>query len=123
MQTTIQQQHYTSLPKSGSHSSVIKRFFNWADKQEENRLLWTAIAVAGHGCVFTIITVTTILLTGNNFFFWPFAIAAMAMCLVSNLAAMPTKVTIPLFFISLFIDVVIIVACLTNGFHVDAMYR
>jgi hypothetical protein len=39
-----------------------------------------------------------------------------AMSLVTNLAAMPTKVTIPVFFAGLLIDLVIIVYALLQGF-------
>ena len=42
-----------------------------------------------------------------------FGIAAMAMALVTNLAALPTKITIPTFFLSLILDVAIIVAALS----------
>lgn len=122
---TISNQHVSSadIRTSVSHSSPWARFIKWADGQENNRMLWTALSIAGHGCVVTIITMATILLTGNNFIFWPFALAAMSMCVVVNLAAMPTKITIPVFFFSLLIDVVIIVLCLAHGFDMAASYR
>jgi hypothetical protein len=63
-----------------------------------------------------------IVFTGNHFIFWPFAIGAMAACLVVNLAAMPTRIIIPVFFISLLIDLVIIVLCVANGFDISATY-
>ena len=84
-------------------------------------MLWLAIAVAGHGCVITIITLFAILFTGNHFIYWPFAIAAMGATLIVNLAALPTKITIPVFFISILVDVVIIALCLTNGFNLAAI--
>lgn len=124
MHTTINQ--HVSSSDSGiiSHqSSLWSRFIKWADGQENNRMLWTALSIAGHGCVVTIITMATILLTGNNFIFWPFALAAMTMCVVVNLAAMPTKITIPVFFFSLLIDLVIIAICLSHGFDMAASYR
>ncbi|HEX7844709.1 MAG TPA: hypothetical protein VF476_02850 [Chitinophagaceae bacterium] len=122
MNTTIQHPLQVSNSIATTHTSVINRFFNWTKTQEKNRLLWLAVAVAGHGCVITIITMFAILFTGNNFVFWPFAIAAMAMTLVTNLAAMPTKITIPVFFLSVLIDVVIIAICLVNGFNIEATY-
>lgn len=106
-----------------SQLSPWNRFIKWADGQESSRMLWTAVSIVGHGCFFTIITMSAILLTGNNFIFWPFAIASMTMCVVVNLAAMPAKVIIPVFFFSLLIDVVIIVLCLAQGFQLEAMYR
>lgn len=123
METTIKQVYTTANTSTVAKPSLWSKFINWADKQQENSFSWTAISIAGHGCVFTIITVATILLTGNNFIFWPFAIAAMTTCLVVNLAALPTKITIPVLFFSLLVDLAIIVLALTNGFDLEAAYR
>ncbi len=122
MQSTIHPSYTALYNRAEKRTSLWKRFINWADGQEENRFGWTAFAIAGHGCVFTIITSMMVLFTGNHFIFWPFVIAAMAACVVVNLAAMPTKITIPVFFFSLLIDFVIIVICLTNGFNIEATY-
>ena len=74
METTIQQSYAPSISQSNTKMSLWKRFISWAEGQEENRFGWTAFAIAGHGCVFTIITVAVVLATGNNFIFWPIAI-------------------------------------------------
>ncbi len=114
METTIQ--HVLSLTeKKASKVSLWKRLINWAEGQEENRLLWTAITIMGHGCFFTIMTLITIIFTGNHFIFWPIAAAAMGIPLVANLAAMPTKITIPLLFLSILIDLGVIVSCIAIG--------
>ncbi|OSZ79782.1 hypothetical protein CAP36_00520 [Chitinophagaceae bacterium IBVUCB2] len=123
METTIKHVYAPTAVKQKSGTSLWKRFINWADKQEENRFGWTAFSIAGHGCVFTVITVAMILFTGNNFMLWPFAIGAMAICLVANLAALPTKITIPILFFSVLIDLVIIGICLSYGFDMAASYR
>ena len=116
MQTTIHQQvFHNTRQNTVSHASLWKRFINWADSQEEHRFGWTAGILASHGCVFTVFTVLAIVFTGNNFIFWPFAIAAMGMCVVTNLAAMPTKVTIPVFVFSLVIDFAIIVIAIASS--------
>jgi hypothetical protein len=121
MQTTIHQDAY--LPKTATSitkPTLWKRLIQWAEGQEKNRFGWTAGILAGHGCVTTILTVFAILLTGNQFIFWPIAIGAMAACVITNLAAMPTKITIPVFFVSLLVDLIIITICLINGFDVNA---
>ena len=123
METTLEHAYQPALSNTANRTSLWKKFINWADQQQENSFSWTAISIAGHGCVFTIATVATILLTGNNFIFWPFAIAAMTACLVVNLAALPTKITIPVLFFSLLIDLAIIAICVTNGFDLQAAYR
>lgn len=116
------QQSYTPAYKQAATVNPWKKFINWCDQQEQSRFLWLAIGVVGHGCVFTIITIVAVLLSGNNFIFWPFAIAAMGMTLVTNLAALPTKITIPVFFFSLLIDLVIIGMCIAHGFDITTTY-
>lgn len=101
-----------------SKRSLTDRFFAWCHAQEENRLLWLGIIVGGHGCVITPLTLLFIMLAGNPAIMWPFAIAAMTMALVVNLAALPTKITIPIFFFSLLIDLFIIINCIAIGFSV-----
>jgi len=123
MESTVQHVFQPAYSRSAAKTSLWKRFINWSTQQEEQRLGWVAFSIFGHGCVFTIFTVATILLTGNHFIFWPFAIAAMAIPLVANLAALPTKFTIPILFFSVLIDVVIIALSLMNGFDIAASYR
>jgi len=115
--------HHLGRSISNSHTgtSLITRLVNWTKKQEKDRILWLAIAIVGHGCFITIVTMFAILFSGNNFIFWPFAIGAMAMSLVVNLAAMPTKITIPIFFLSVLIDLIIIAICIANGFDINAI--
>lgn len=115
METTYNKNdiHIEATKKS---TSYWKRFINWSAGQEENRLLWTAIAIFGHGCIITVLTILAIVLTGNNFIYWPFAIIAMSASVVSYLAALPTKITIPIFFVSVLIDLVIIISRLASGF-------
>jgi hypothetical protein len=89
--------------------SLVKKFISWCKSQEEKRLGWLAVMLFLHGCVLAPVTIAFIFLGGNQMVFWAFVIAAMAMTLVSNLAAMPTKITIPIFFLSLLIDLTVIV--------------
>jgi hypothetical protein len=121
METTMQHV-FTLTEKKAAKLSLWKRLINWAEGQEENRLLWTAITIMGHGCFFTIVTLFAVIFTGNNFIFWPIAAAAMGMPLVANLAAMPTKITIPLLFFSVLIDLGVIITCIVTGEY-QSIYR
>jgi hypothetical protein len=94
--------------------SVLTRFTNWCNRQEKYRFGWLAIIITIHGCILTPITILSIALCGNNFVLWGIAIGAMAMSLVTNLAAMPTKVTIPVFLFSVLLDLVVIVSALAS---------
>jgi hypothetical protein len=120
---TISHNYSHTFAKTKSRTSIWKKFITWAEGQQEKRLEWLAIGVAGHGCIITILTCCAILFTGNNFIFWPFVIAAMTMTVVTNLAALPTKITIPVLFVSVLIDVTVIVVALSNGFNFEAVYR
>ena len=77
----------------------------------KNRLGWLALSLAVHGCIITPIVVLTIAMTSNNFLLWIAGMAAMGGTLVVNLTAQPTKTTIPTFFLSLVIDLAIVIAC------------
>src|SRR5437764_428862 len=91
MTTTILTAPAKSVSFSDAKGSPIARFFKWAATQEENRLLWLGIALAGHGCILTPLTVFAVILAGTNIALFLTAIVAMTMALVTNLAAMPTK--------------------------------
>lgn len=97
---------------SSKKESILSRFINWADSQEKNRFGWVAAILAIHGCVLAPITVLVMVFAANNMLSWGFVIGAMAIALISNLAAMPTKVTIPVFFLSVLIDLFVIAASL-----------
>ena len=107
------QQYFTSIPLKGTtKKTIVHRFFDWCKTQENNRVLWLAIIIAGHGCFLTPLTVMFVMLAGNSMLLWSLAMAAMAMSLVTNLAALPAKITIPVFLSSLVIDLTIITICI-----------
>lgn len=76
--------------------------------------MWVGIVLAAHGCVLTPLTVMVTLFAGPNFILFMTAMVAMGIALVTNLAAMPTKITIPAFALSILMDVVIILSCIIS---------
>lgn len=112
---TIQQPYSSTRYYAGSKTPLVSRFFGWCRSQEKNRLLWLGIIITGHGCIITPLTLLFVMLSGNAPLMWPFVIAAMGMSLVTNLAALPTKVTLPVFFLSLLIDLIVIINCIAIG--------
>jgi hypothetical protein len=104
MSTATLQTTYSYQP------SAVKRFFNWTIEQQKNSLLWVGVGLAGHGCVITPLTLYAVFSFGLNLPLFMMALAAMAMTLIVNLAALPTKITIPVFLFSILIDVAAIVA-------------
>jgi hypothetical protein len=91
--------------------SFVTRFFDWCAGQEQNRFGWLAVILAIHGCVLAPITLFMVFAGGNNIALWCMTMGAMAISLVSNLAAMPTKITIPVFVLSVLIDIAVMAIC------------
>lgn len=110
---TIQQSLARTYSQELQKASLWTRFISWCENQEESRFLWLGIALATHACFITPLTLAVVMFTGNSMLFFAFGIAAMAMALITNLAALPTKVTIPTFFLSLVLDLVIIITSLS----------
>ncbi len=111
--------HYSEKTSS---PSLITKFIRWCEGQQENRLLWLGIALAGHGCIITPLTVMAVLLAGTNLTLFILALVAMGIALVTNLAALPTKITIPALLLSVVMDIAIVVYCLFIGLNIANTY-
>jgi hypothetical protein len=91
---------------------ALSRFMEWAKGQEENRIMWIALSLTIHGCILAPLAIFAVLIAGNPLSLFMIVLASMGVALVTNLAAMPTKVTVPVFFITALIDLIIMVVCL-----------
>ena len=122
METLIQQTQAFNLSyiQPTKSVSIFARFFSWCRSQEKYHFGWLAAIIAIHGCVLTPITVLAVMFSGNSMLLWSFAMGAMAMSLITNLAALSTKITIPVFFFSVLIDLVIIANCIAMAITVSA---
>ncbi len=123
MQTIIQQEavynaENTADRTMNARTGIVSRFLHWSAKQERNRFGWLALILTSHGCVLTPLTLFAVILSGSSLALFIAAVGAMGLVLVTNLAAMPTRVTIPAFFLSIVIDVAIVVICAISGFNV-----
>jgi len=96
------------------HPSLLSRFIAWTDTQDEDRLLWMGIALMGHGCVLTPITVMVVLMTGAQFFLIAASIAAIIVPFITNLAALSSRITIPAFLLSIVLDIAIVAIALAS---------
>jgi hypothetical protein len=111
---TLQQSYVPVLTVERKHRSIITQFISWCKGQEENRLAWLAVTLTVHGCVLSPATVLLIASGNNSIALWGMAIGAMCMTLVTNLSAMPTRITIPVFFLSIIIDILAISLSFTS---------
>lgn len=110
MQTIVNQSINTSYSEVIHHVTPWTRFMNYCKGQERNRILWVGFILAIHGCVLTPVTAMITYFSGGNFTLFMLAMIAMGIALVTNLAAMPTKVTIPAFAFSVLMDIAIIIS-------------
>jgi hypothetical protein len=123
METITNQTIATAYAGTVAKPSLFKQFIQWAESQEQNRIGWIAGILGGHGCIVTPITLFAIVLSGSNIILFSLAIVAMMASLVTNLAAMPTKYTIPTFFITIVLDLIIIASCVVLGFDINQTYQ
>jgi hypothetical protein len=119
---TISLTHNTTHYIVQKDASLFSKFITWSDTQQGNRLLWPGLILCLHGCVLTPLTVMAVLLAGTNLILFMVTIVAMGISLVSNLAAMPTKITIPLFVLSIIIDLVVVGFALAHGLDIASTY-
>ncbi|MGZ3924026.1 MAG: hypothetical protein ACXVBJ_09670 [Flavisolibacter sp.] len=119
---TISVTHNSAHYSSEKGASLFSKFITWSDAQEGNRLLWLGLILTFHGCILTPLAVMAVLLAGTNLTLFMITIVAMGISLVSNLAAMPTKLTIPLFALSILMDLVVIGFALAHGLDISNTY-
>ena len=89
--------------------NLIQRFKDFCERQNENRLGWTAVIIAAQVFLLVPITLLAIAANGGRFALLLPVILSSFVTVVSNLAALPTKITIPIFCASVLINVSIIV--------------
>ncbi|MBL7699060.1 MAG: hypothetical protein JNK79_12925 [Chitinophagaceae bacterium] len=95
--------------------SLLSRFLTWSGNQQEDRFMWLGIALAGHGCVITPVAIFFIVMGGLSLPLFMIALTSMAMVVVTNLAALPTRITIPVLFLSVVVDVAILLYLLATA--------
>ena len=93
--------------------NVLKKFLAWSESQQSNRFLWLAIALfAQIGMTVPATAVCIIFLANNNFLLWIILAAMNIPVLVLNLAALPTRTTLPFVFFGWLTQLLIILYCI-----------
>ena len=93
-----------------SHPSLIARFFDWAKNEDvDHHVGWVGFSIIVMTGIFFPIAMFTILMNGASFGLIVAAMAPLVLVFVTNLAALPTKYTIPFLFVGVFAELVIIV--------------
>lgn len=98
--------------KARTQANVFANFFKWCATQESNRFLWLALAYfASIGLALPATAFSIVFLGSNNFTLWIIACIVNVPVLAVNLAAQPTKITLPIMFFSWAVDAVLILYC------------
>ena len=105
-----------------AHSNIFTRFIQWCETQQEKRLSWLGTILALQGCVITPITLFFVTVSGINPVLLSLTICSIVMNLVVNLAAMPTKITVPVFILSLLVSAGVIAAAFISGVNLSAAF-
>ena len=92
-------------PATSARPSAFARFFRWAESQDQiNHVSWVGISVTLMSAVIFPATMAAILLNGASFGLIIVAMVSLVLVVVTNLAALPTKYTIPFLFLGGLID-------------------
>ena len=110
MNTISLQSNYNNPSLEKHYESVFVRILSWAKDEEKNRIAWLGISITIMTAVFFPITMVSILLHGASFTLIIGSMFSLILVVVPNLAALPTRYTIPAFFTGIVIDIFIIIA-------------
>jgi uncharacterized membrane protein (UPF0136 family) len=89
--------------------TAISRFFKWAASEDQERHIgWVGITVTVMTAICFPLTMAVVLLNGAVFGLIVAAMVSLVLVVVTNLAALPTRYTIPFFFLGTLIDLVVI---------------
>lgn len=111
---TIQQRIPASYIQRTETVSLSTRFMNWCRSQEKYRYGWLAAILAIHGCVLAPIALFLVFTNGANIVLATMVAGSLAACLITNLAALPTKITIPVFLTSVLVDLAVMAISLAT---------
>ncbi len=93
--------------KAGQRS--VTRFLSWSKQEQPNRIAWLCVSITVMTAIFFPLTMASILLHGATFALIISAMVSLIVVVVPNLAALPTKFTIPALFVGIGIDLSVII--------------
>jgi hypothetical protein len=108
MDKVIFHPYYNSTTLDNHAEPILTRFINWSKNEEKNRIAWVGISIMLITAIFFPVTMASILVHGGTFKLIIGAMFSLILVVVPNLAALPTRFTIPAFFTGVFIDIILI---------------
>jgi hypothetical protein len=111
MSTTISHaQGVAAYRPAAGNPSFIERFVDWATKEDvKHHIGWVGFSIIAMTAVFFPVTMAAILFNGASFGLIVAAMVPLVLVFVTNLAALPTRYTIPFFFVGVLAELIIIV--------------
>jgi hypothetical protein len=104
------QQFYPGLKEK---KFPLQRFIAWATEEDKERhIVWVGATITAMAAVFFPLTMSVILINGASFGLIITAMVSLSIVVVTNLAAMPTRYTIPFFLLGILIDLIVVVIAL-----------
>ena len=101
------------LYRSNDKHGLLSKFIAWCEKQESDRFLWLGIAFFVQiGMAVPLTAFSILFFGGNNPLLWIILVTVNIPTLVLNLAALPTKTTLPFLFFAWLTELTIILYCL-----------
>ena len=98
----------------GDAFSWRTRFDRFVKNQEKYRFLWMIVPVVGECCVLTPGVLAIIFYSNSGLVPLLFCVASVMVVFVTNLAAMPLKITLPALALSFLTDALIVLFCLVR---------
>jgi hypothetical protein len=91
--------------------SLLYNFIQWATNEDEkHHIAWVGFSVTAMTAVFFPLTMFAILMNGGAFGLIITAMVSLVLVVTTNLAALPTRYTIPFFVLGALIDAGVIIA-------------
>jgi len=120
MEYTLSNHNVQNLSRATAYShkkeNYLTRFLTWCKAQETDKFLWLALTFfAQIGLALPVTAFSIVFLGGNNYLLWIIICAVNVPTLVLNLAALPTKITLPFLFFAWVTELVIILYCAGLG--------
>ena len=103
----------SALYRSSEKHSLLSKFMAWCERQESDRFLWLGLAFFLQiGMAVPLTAFSILFFGGNNPLLWIILVTVNVPTLVLNLAALPTKTTLPFLFFAWLTEITIILYCL-----------
>lgn len=109
MHSITYQSEYKTFPIRSERHNLFARYLTWVKNQEKNHIAWVGISITAMSAVFFPVTMSAILFNGAVFKLIIGAMISLALVVITNLSALPTRYTIPALVLGVLMDIALII--------------